>query len=65
MDGTKQRYREFYERNKPELKAIETAQYEQVRAMLSETQQEEYEKMRAERQARRKQAKENGRKPHR
>lgn len=63
MDGTHQRYRELHERYKPELKGIETAQYEQVRAMLSETQQEEYEKMRAEREARRKQNKQGGRRP--
>lgn len=61
MDGTQQRYRELHERNKPELRSIEAAQYEQVRAMLNDGQRAEYEKMRAEREEKRR--KRNGEKP--
>ncbi len=64
MDGTRQRYHEIYGRFRPELKAIETAQYEQIRAMLNETQKAEYEKIRAEREARRKQNRHRKAPPH-
>lgn len=53
MDETRQRYHEIRERQKPELKAIETAQYQRILAMLSDPQRAEYEKMRAERERRR------------
>ncbi len=56
MDETRQRFRDLHERDKPELKAIEAEQYSKIRAMLTEPQRDEYEKMRAERERRRQQA---------
>lgn len=59
MDATRQRYHDLRERQKPDLKAIETEHYQRVLAMLSEPQRAEYEKMRAEREKRRQQAEAN------
>jgi hypothetical protein len=53
MDETRQRYREVREKQRPELKEIEDAQHQGIRAMLNETQLAEYERMRAERERRR------------
>lgn len=55
MDETRQRYRAVHETYRPELKTIETEQYQKVRAMLTEPQRGEYERMRAERARRRQQ----------
>ena len=63
MDSTKARYHEVKERwdkqskqaAQPELKAITEDQAGKIRAILSEAQQVEYEKYRAERQKRREQ----------
>lgn len=64
VDETGQRIREVHERSKPDMKAIEANQYEQIRAMLTEGQRAEYEKMRAEREKRRLKKKlEGSRKP--
>jgi hypothetical protein len=54
MDRTRQRMNDVRERSMPLFKALETEQYEQVRAILDETQRAEYENMRAERERRRK-----------
>ena len=45
LDETRQRYREYHERHKPEWKAIQNQQVQQINAMLNETQRAEYEKM--------------------
>ncbi|HWQ53500.1 MAG TPA: hypothetical protein VN442_07430 [Bryobacteraceae bacterium] len=60
VENTGQRIREVHERSKPDMKAIEVSQYEQIRAMLTEDQRAEYEKMRAEREKRRQQKKLEG-----
>ncbi|SRR5581483_3837158 len=61
MDQTRQRFREFQERTKPQLdaiqaerKALQEQHAQQVSAMLSDSQKVEYAKIRAERAARRK-----------
>ena len=45
LDETRQRYREFHERYKPELKAIQNQQVGKIRSILTEGQQPEYSKM--------------------
>lgn len=60
VDETGQRIREVHERSRPEMKAIDQAQYEKIQVMLTETQRAEYEKMRAEREKRRHQRKMQG-----
>ena len=57
MDGTRDRYRELHERTKPQLDAIKAEEKEiqgqhrqEVRAMLTDPQRSEYEKMIAERE---------------
>ena len=62
LDQTRAHFRELRERHKPETKAIQDEQVNQVNAMLSAPQQAEYAKMRAEREAKRK-ADEKGRGP--
>lgn len=54
LDGTREKYRAFRERTRPEMDQIQTDQINAIRALLSETQQAEYEKWRAERDAKRK-----------
>jgi hypothetical protein len=54
LDQTRILYREVYEKHRPELEAIQQHQTSQIRAILSPEQQQEYEKIRAEREARRK-----------
>jgi len=61
MDETRQHYREAHERQKPELKAIESEQQAKVTAMLNDAQRAEYQKMREERERRRQQAEEKSR----
>ena len=53
LDETRQRYREFHERYKPELKAIQNQQVSKIRSILTESQQPEYSKMLEERETKR------------
>ena len=53
LDETRQRYREFHERYKPELKAIQNQQVGKIRSILTEAQQPEYNKMLEEREKQR------------
>jgi len=53
LDETRQRYREFHERYKPELKAIQNQQVSKIRSILTESQQPEYSKMLDEREKQR------------
>lgn len=55
MDETRQRYKDLHDRQRPDMKVIENEQYEKVKAMLTEPQRTEYDKMRAERERRRQQ----------
>lgn len=55
LDATRDRYREFRERTKPEMEKIMSDQTAQIRGILSAAQMTEYDKMRAERDERRKQ----------
>lgn len=54
LDATRDRYREFRERTKPEVDKIQADQTGGVRLILSDEQMQEYDKMRAERDAKRK-----------
>ena len=53
LDETRQRYREFHERYKPELKAIQNQHVSKIRSILTESQQPEYSKMLDEREKQR------------
>lgn len=55
LDATRDRYREFRERTRPEMDKIQSDQTATIRSILSEEQMREYDKMRAEREAKRKQ----------
>jgi len=50
LHKTDGRYRELREKYRPEVRAIHEAQVQEIRAILSGTQQGEYDKMRAERE---------------
>lgn len=52
LDRTKERYREFRERTRPEMDRIQMEQTSDIRALLQADQVVEYEKMRAERDQR-------------
>lgn len=54
LSKTGEKYRAFRERTRPEMDQIQNEQINAIRALLSETQQAEYEKWRAERDAKRK-----------
>lgn len=54
LDATRDRYKQFRERTKPEMEQIQAEQTKAVRAILSDEQMREYDKMRAERDAKRK-----------
>ena len=54
LDATRERYKEFRERTKPEMEKIQGDQTKGVVAILDEAQMREYEKMRVERDANRK-----------
>ena len=54
LERTHQDYKKFREQTKPEMHRIQIEQVDAVNAMLSDPQKLEYEKMRAEREARRK-----------
>lgn len=53
MDETRHRFHEQHERAKPELDQIQNEQVAKVRALLTDLQRGEYEKMRIERERRR------------
>jgi hypothetical protein len=54
LDATRDKYKEFRARTKPEMEKIQAEQTKGVRAILSDEQMREYDKMRAERDAKRK-----------
>lgn len=54
LDETRSRYKAFRERTKPEMDQIQTDQTSAIRGILSDEQMREYDKMRAERDAKRK-----------
>ena len=54
LDATRDRYREFRERTKPEMDKIQAGQTSGIRGILSDEQMREYDKMREEREAKRK-----------
>ena len=55
LDATRDRYREFRERTKPEMDKIMAGQTSAIQEILSAEQMAEYAKMRAEREAKKKQ----------
>ena len=55
LDATRARYRQVWERSKPEMDTIQADQVRQINALLDEKQQAEYVKLRAEREKRRRQ----------
>jgi hypothetical protein len=54
LDATRVLFRQIYDKNRPEYEAVHQHQVEQIRAMLTEDQRVEYEKIRAEREKKRK-----------
>jgi uncharacterized protein with von Willebrand factor type A (vWA) domain len=54
LEKTHQQYKQFREQTKPEMMRIQQEQVDAVNALLKDEQKLEYEKMRAEREARRK-----------
>ena len=54
LDATRVLFRQIYDKNRPEYEAVHQHQVEQIRAMLTDEQRLEYEKIRAEREKRRK-----------
>ena len=56
LDRTRDRYKAFRDRNKPEMDRIMADQTEAIRALLKPEQSAEYDKMRAEREEKRKQS---------
>lgn len=56
LDQTRTLYREVYDKHRPEFEAVQQHQTAQIRALLDPSQQEEYEKIRREREERRKKA---------
>lgn len=50
LDATQSRYREVRDRMRPELKAIQQQQVEQIESILTPTQREQYRKIREERE---------------
>jgi len=57
LDQSRQRIHDFHERNKPEMKAIQDEQVMRVRAILNPAQQTEYDKLREERDRKRRESK--------
>jgi uncharacterized protein YeaO (DUF488 family) len=53
LDETRRRNREFHERHRPELKAIQDEQVKQIRGILTEAQQGDYAKLLEERERQR------------
>ena len=58
-DGTRQRFRELHDKQRPEYRVIENDQYQEILAILTEPQRAEYQKMREERDRRRQQGQKN------
>ena len=56
LDDTRRQFRDLREKHRPEMDDIQRQQTERVNAILNPTQQAEYAKMRAEREAKRKAA---------
>lgn len=56
LDQTRILYREVYEKHRPEFQAVQQHQTGQIRAILDPSQQEEFDKIRQEREERRKKA---------
>lgn len=56
LDQTRTLYREVYDKHRPEFEAVQQHQTAQIRALLDPSQQAEYEKIRREREERRKKA---------
>jgi hypothetical protein len=54
LDETRDKFRDFREKQRPGMKAIQDEQTARITAMLDEGQRREYEKMRQEREERRK-----------
>ena len=52
LDQARDLYKQVYDKHKPEYKAIQEHQVDQITAMLDESQRVEYAKIRAEREAR-------------
>jgi hypothetical protein len=56
LDETRDKFRDFREKQRPGMKAIQEEQTNRISAMLDDTQRQEYDKMRRERDERRKAA---------
>ena len=56
LDETRRRYQECHKKIDPETKAIQAEQVQKIRALLTDDQQVEFEKMRAEREKNRQQS---------
>jgi hypothetical protein len=56
LDETRRRYQECHKKIDPETKAIQAEQVQKIRALLTDDQQTEFEKMRAEREKNRQQS---------
>lgn len=54
LDETREQFRQLRERQRPEVKALQEAQTAKINAILTPGQQEEYERMRKEREEKRK-----------
>jgi hypothetical protein len=54
LDQTRVLYKQLHDKHKPEYKAVQDLQVERIREILDPAQDSEYEKLRAERDARRK-----------
>jgi Spy/CpxP family protein refolding chaperone len=54
LDSTRELFRQISDKHRPEYEAIQQHQREQVRAILNQEQRDEYEKVRAEREKKRK-----------
>jgi hypothetical protein len=50
LDETQRRHREFADKHRPEMKAIQEEQIQKIRAILTDSQQAEYTKLLAERE---------------
>jgi hypothetical protein len=61
LDETREKYRALREKQRPEMKAIQDGQTSEINAMLTAEQQQEYEKMRREREEKKKAEKNKGR----
>lgn len=60
LDETREKYRQLREKQRPDMKAIQDGQISEINAMLSAEQQQEYAKMRRQREEKRKTERERG-----